>query len=110
MLNRCAKRGGKKILLGWNRGLGDIALGLYAMVHRIRELIPEAEITFLTRPNLREGFTLLEHTKVLVAPEWKRGQAQSVKKTLQQLQTDPKAFDLIIENPSPTDWVRWQRG
>ena len=32
-------------MLFWNRGLGDIALGLYAIVHRIRESIPDAKIT-----------------------------------------------------------------
>ena len=29
-LKRAAKRGAKTVLLGWNRGLGDIALGLFA--------------------------------------------------------------------------------
>ncbi len=52
------KQSGKKILIFWNRGLGDIALGLFAIVHRIREFIPDSQITFLTRPNLRDGFLL----------------------------------------------------
>lgn len=110
MLKRCAKRGGYKILLGWNRGLGDIALGLYAMVHRIREYIPHAEITFLIRENLKDGFSLLEGVNTIVAPNWKRGEAVDVKRTLLELKIDPKRFDLIISRPSPTDWVPWQRG
>ena len=109
MLKRCAKRGGQKILLGWNRGLGDIALGLFAIVERIRELVPNAEITFLTRPNLQDGFSMLEGVKTLIADHWQRGPVD-VKATLRQLGIDPKTFDLIIERPSPTDWVRWQRG
>ncbi|MBS0624523.1 MAG: UTP--glucose-1-phosphate uridylyltransferase [Verrucomicrobia bacterium] len=101
---------GKRVLLGWNRGLGDIALGLYAMVQRIREIIPEAEITFLIRENLRDGFTLLEGVKTIVAPEWKRGEPYDVRATLKQLKLDPENFDLIVEWPNPTEWVRWQRG
>lgn len=101
MLKRTARRGGKKILLSWNRGLGDIALGLYAMVQRIRDFIPDAEITFLTRPNLRDGFSMLEGVRTIVAPDWKRGQAKPIKQT---------GFDLVIEKPNPTEWVKWQLG
>lgn len=103
-------RGGRKILLAWNRGLGDIPLGLYAIIQRIREFIPDAEITFLIRENLREGFSMLDGLSILVAPGWKRGEKISVQETLHQLKIDPKNFDCIIEKPSPTDWVSWQRG
>jgi hypothetical protein len=110
MLKRAGKIGASKILLGWNRGLGDIALGLYAIVQRIREKIPNAEITFLIRKNLHDGFSMLENVRTLSAPDWKRGENPSVRETLQKMGIDPKSFDLIIERPSPTDWVRWQRG
>lgn len=104
MLRRTARKKGKKILLCWNRGLGDIALGLYAMVKRIRKHIPDAEITFLTRENLRDGFSMLEGVKTIIRPNWKRGE---------KMELDPalvEQFDLVIEKPSPTDWVQWQRG
>ncbi len=104
MLKKLAKRGGKKILLGWNRGLGDIALGLYAIVQRIREFIPDAEITFVTRHNLFDGFSLLDGVKVVVAPHWQRGEPCEIDSSVK------KEYDLVIENPSPTDWVYWQRG
>lgn len=104
MVKRTARKGGKKILLCWNRGLGDIALGLYAMVQRIREHIPDAEITFLTRENLRDGFSLLEKIEVLVDPKLKRGEKVHIDPALRA------QFDLVIEQPSPTEWVRWQRG
>lgn len=110
ILNKLKKKSGKKILLSWNRGLGDIALGLYAVVYRIRTLIPDAEITFLARENLREGFSLLEGIHLLVAPGWKRGESISISKALFELQIDPNTFDRIIDNLSPTDWVSWQRG
>ncbi len=110
MLKRAAKKKSKSFLLGWNRGLGDIALGLYAIVHRIRERIPNAEITFLTRENLLDGFTMLGDVRILAAPDWKRGKVQSIRETLKKMGIDPKSFDLIIEWPSPTDWVAWQEG
>lgn len=103
MLEKTAKRGGRKILLGWNRGLGDIALGLYAIVHRIREIIPDAEITFLTRENLKDGFSMLEGVQVLIEPSWKRGEDLPIDTQLK------KKYDLVIHKPSPTDWVPWQR-
>ncbi len=109
-LKKCVKHGGKKVLLGWNRGLGDIALGLYAMIQRIREKVPGAEITFLTRPNLQDGFSLLRGIDVLIDPDLKRGQCWDACFSLKKLGIDPKSFDLIIGKPSPTDWVPWQRG
>lgn len=107
---RAKRRSQKRILLAWNRGLGDIALGLYAVVHRIRFWIPDAEITFLIRENLREGFSLLENVRTIVAPDWVRGEKVDVVKTLLSLGRHPSEFDLIIPAASPTDWVRWQLG
>ncbi|MBX7066463.1 MAG: UTP--glucose-1-phosphate uridylyltransferase [Parachlamydiales bacterium] len=103
-LKRLAKRGGKKVLLGWNRGLGDIALGLYAIVERIREFVPDAEITFVTRHNLMDGFSMLEGVKAIIDPHWSRGESCRIDPELK------KNYDLVIEKPSPTDWVYWQRG
>lgn len=102
MLRRMARKGGRRILLGWNRGLGDIPLGLYAMVERIRERVSDAEITFVTRDNLVEGFSLLERVKVIGVPDWKRGEPYSIDPALK------RQFDLVIEWPRPTDWVSWQ--
>jgi ADP-heptose:LPS heptosyltransferase len=104
MLKKTVRKGGRKILIAWNRGLGDIALGLYAMVQRIREIIPDAEITFVTRHNLYDGFSMLEGVKTIVAPDWKRGEPYKVDPSLKA------EYDLVIERPSPTDWVSWQRG
>jgi len=103
ILKKAAKQGCKTVLIPWNRGLGDIALGLYAMVHRIHQFLPNAEITFLTRPDLKPGFDLLKGTHVIVAPHWTRGKRHD-------FPADLPHFDLIIENADPTHWVAWQRG
>lgn len=101
MLGKLVRREGSRILLCWNRGLGDIPLGLYAMVQRIRQFIPHAQITVLTRESLREGFSLLEGVDVLVDPQAKRGESLSI---------ENGSFDLILQAPDPTRWVSWQLG
>src|SRR5947209_7239916 len=85
ILRKAGSRGQKKFLITWNRGLGDIALGLFALVYRIREYIPDAQITFLTRTDLYEGFSLLQDVKVFACPTWKRGVVFDLEATLQEL-------------------------
>lgn len=104
-LEKAKRRGEKTFLLFWNRGLGDIALGLYAIVHRIREYVPDAKITFLTRPNLEDGFTLLGGVEVIVLPNLKRGDKVKLDDLI-----DTSKYDVVFENPDPTKWVAWQRG
>lgn len=110
LCKKAARRGHWRILICWNRGLGDIALGLYAILHRIRFWVPNAHIVFLVRKNLLEGFSLLESVEAIAAPNWKRGEPYDVEKTLAELGRDSKEFDWIIPWPSPSDWVRWQHG
>lgn len=100
----------KKILLVWNRGLGDIPLGLYAIVTRIREILPSSEITFLTRPDLLEGFSLLEGVKTYSSSLLIRNRPIDLFAATKDANLDPKEFDVIIEKPDPTYWVRWQIG
>lgn len=110
LLGRAREKKAKRLLLIWNRGLGDIALGLYAIVRRIRDFLPDATITFLTRPNLAEGFSLLSGVEVLIAPHLRRGEAISAHSLLKELGHSEDEFDLIIEKPDPTYWVRSQIG
>jgi ADP-heptose:LPS heptosyltransferase len=109
-LKACARRGAKTVLITWNRGLGDIPLGLYALTVRIREFLPEAEITFLTRSDLKPGFDLLEGVQVRACPQWKRGTPFDLGSTLLELGLERSSFDLVLENPDPTRWLRWQLG
>ncbi|MFI5335085.1 MAG: glycosyltransferase family 9 protein, partial [Chlamydiales bacterium] len=110
LLQGAKKKEERRFLISWNRGLGDVALGLYALVFRIREVIPDAHITFLTRPDLEEGFKLLEGVHVLTAPTWQRGISYNLNATLESLGKNSADFDLTIEKPDPTHWVRWQLG
>jgi len=105
IIDRAKSQNHKTFLIYWNRGLGDIALGLYAIVHKIRLEIPDAKITFLTRPNLHDGFVLLGGVEVIVAPNLKRGDRVDIHSL-----ADTSKFDVIIENADPTHWVKWQLG
>lgn len=102
-LKKAAQAGCKTVLIHWNRGLGDIALGLYAITKRVREYIPDAKVTFLTRPDLKDGFELLKGVDVIIAPEWSRSKPMILPPSL-------PSFDLVISNADPSYWVAWQRG
>lgn len=85
-------------------------MGLYALTHRIRAYIPNAEITFLTRSDLAEGFALLKDVAVVIDSEWKRGVDFDLEKTLLKTGLSKSDFDLILERPDPTHWLQWQIG
>ncbi len=109
-MSEAAAKGKKKFLVIWNRGLGDIPLGLYALVYRMRAFVPDAQITFLTRPDLREGFALLGGVEILVNPNIRRWQEFSLDEVLAQLGHSASEFDHIFEKLDPTRWLKWQIG
>jgi len=110
LLKAAQKDHKQKLLICWNRGMGDIPLGLYGFNYRIRQFIPDAIITYLTRSDLKEGFELLEGIEVLVDPDWKRHHPIDLDRSLSRLQLKREAFDLILEKPDPTHWLIHQRG
>lgn len=99
-----------RFLIAWNRGLGDIPLGLYALVHRVRHFIPHASITFLTRKDLAPLFEMLEGVNVLIGSKWKRGEPLDMAQALEEHQLKLDFFDIILERPDPTKWFKWQLG
>ncbi len=109
-LKFAAKNKHRTFLIFWNRGLGDIALGLYALVTQIRKYIPDAQITFVTRKDLEEGFKFLKGVDILVAADWMRGKSPHLEETMKALGVDPSTFDVVLENPDPTYWLKWQLG
>jgi len=110
LLKRAQSRGEYRFLICWNRGLGDIPLGLCALTHQIRTYIPHAEITFLTRSDLADGFKMLPGSTVVVDPDWKRGVPFDLDRTLLNTALVRTDFDCILERPDPTYWVMWQLG
>src|SRR3972149_8472085 len=110
LLKKAASKNAKKVLVCWNRGLGDIPLGLYALVIRIRHFMPDVQISFLTRKDLESGFHMLEDVGVLVDPDWKRRVPFDTAASLKKLGKDIADYDLVLERPDPTNWLQWQIG
>ena len=110
LLKKMAAENKSRFLIVWNRGLGDIPLGLYALVYSIREFIPHSSITFLTRKDLAEAFLMLEDVNVLVASNWQRGKEPCLSEALIEHNLSNNMFDVILEKPDPTKWFKWQLG
>lgn len=110
LLKKMANEGKSRFLVVWNRGLGDIPLGLYALVYRIRSYIPRASITFVTRKDLATLFTMLDDVKVIVGERVVRGKPVDIEATLGEHQLSTNMFDAVLEKPDPTRWLKWQLG
>jgi len=110
LLKKAIKNNHKKILIAWNRAVGDLPLGLFAICHKIKKELPDSSITFLSREDLKEGFLLLNLGDFIVAPKWKRREEHNVLKTLQELNIPKENFDVIIDAPDISYSIKWQIG
>ncbi len=96
----------RRVLIVWNRGLGDVALGLYPIVDELRRAVPGVSIAVLTRADLAEAFTLLPVDELIVDPQLRRRDPVALETLLPRLDVDPGRFDEILERPDPTHWIR----
>ena len=110
ILDRAARGGARRFLVFWNRGLGDIALGLYALFARIREAVPAAEIAVLTRSELAEAFALFDVQRVIADPRLERGERDGYANAVARLGVKAADFDVVLERPDPTAWLAAQLG
>jgi ADP-heptose:LPS heptosyltransferase len=110
LLKKAKKAQHRRFLICWNRGLGDIPLGLYGLIDRVRQFIPDAEVTFITRSDLADGFKMLKKVSAFVDPTWKRGVIFDLKSTLARLDLSDSDFDVVLQHPDPTRWLMWQLG
>ncbi|NGX48683.1 MAG: putative uridylyltransferase [Candidatus Anoxychlamydiales bacterium] len=108
LLKKAKKENKKTFLLAWNRALGDISLGLFAVVYRIYEYIPDAKITFLIREDLSGAFELLDGIDFIKVSFWQRYVPFDIYHTLNLLNIDHKKYDVIIDRVDPNYWVKWQ--
>jgi len=109
-LKQAKKRGETSFLIVWNRGLGDIPLGLYALCHRIRQFVPAASITFLTRLDLKEGLQLLSGVQVLAVSCLKRKKRFEIDEALREVGQKSEEFEVILDKLDPTRTLSWQLG
>lgn len=104
-MRRAGNRDNPRVLLYWNRGLGDIALGLCAVIARIRDNLPNARITVLTREDLQDAFAMTRVDQVLVWPGLARGDAEGFTRSCAALGVAPRDFDITFDRPNPTAWL-----
>ena len=96
-------------LFFWNRGLGDIALGLVPLFSRIREAFPGATIEVLTREELRAPFELTGVDAIHAIPGLKREARIDIASTCATLGIDPKRFAAVFDYPDPNRWLDGRR-
>ena len=100
---RDASRSGRhRFLFAWNRGLGDIALGLVPLFLRIREADPRSRIEVVTREDLAQPFELANVDAIHVVPGLARGAPVDV---------SPLASRdaVVFADPDPTRWLEGRR-
>lgn len=108
-LLHATRAGTRSFVFGWNRGLGDIALGLVPLFMQIRAAIVDARIDVFTRDDLAQGFALAGCDAVHVVPGLARGPAIDVAAAAAALGLRLPADAVVFANPDPTRWLDGRR-
>ena len=96
---------GEGVLMLWNRGLGDIALGVVPLMLAARDALPEAPITVLTRADLAAPFALTPASRVIPVPGLQRGASMDLEAACERVGIDAKAFGVVLAAPDPSRWL-----
>lgn len=106
-----AKRGRSAgFLFFWNRGLGDIALGLVPLFARIRRQDPTARIAVITRDELREPLVLAGADEVHVLAGLVREDRVDMARACSRLGLALDGFAAVFDYPDPNRWLEGRRG
>lgn len=101
-LRDAAREGRHRYVFAWNRGLGDVALGLVPLFERIRASDPLARIEVVTREDLAQPFELARVDAIHVVPGLSRG-----------AHVDVAAYEgpgtVVFADPDPTRWLEGRR-
>lgn len=108
-LDAAAREHRDRVVFYWNRGLGDIALGLVPMFARVRERLPGAAIEVVTRTELVEPFRLTDAAAIHAVPGLVREGDIGADAACARLPVDPRAGALAIGRPDPTRWLAGAR-
>lgn len=105
-----AKRQGRHdFVFGWNRGLGDIALGLVPLFARIRASDPGSRIVVFTRADLADAFRLTAADAVHVVARAARGPAIDVPAAAVAAGIALPPSATVFADPDPTRWLDGRR-
>jgi ADP-heptose:LPS heptosyltransferase len=108
-IRRTSEGSQRDLLFFWNRGLGDVALGLVPIFKRIQHLAPGTRITVVTRPELAEPFAMTDADAIVTIP----GLARGVRVTTAQLRALPgldfERYAATFEDPDVNRWLNGRR-
>ncbi|MCC7326972.1 MAG: hypothetical protein IT521_09245 [Burkholderiales bacterium] len=96
-------------MFGWNRGLGDVALGLVPLFARIRTRIPDSRIVVFTRADLADAFALTDVDALHVVPGLDRGVAIEPAAAAAALGIALPESAIVVADPDPTRWLDGRR-
>jgi ADP-heptose:LPS heptosyltransferase len=99
----------KRFLFFWNRGLGDIALGLVPLFLRIRAELPGAKIEVVTREELRQAFDLVGIDGLHVIRDLQREARVRLAVAAPGLGIALDRYCAIFEYPDPNRWLVGRR-
>jgi hypothetical protein len=91
-----------RYVFAWNRGLGDVALGLVPLFMMIRASDPRARIEVVTREDLVQPFELAGVDAIHVVPALARG-------TEVDVSMHERADTVVFADPDPTRWLEGRR-
>jgi ADP-heptose:LPS heptosyltransferase len=109
VLDRAAADPRAEYLFFWNRGLGDIALGLVPLFARVRERRPDARIVVVTREELRVPFAMTGADEVHALRGLEREARVDLMTMCRALRLDPRRFAATFEYPDPNRWLEGRR-
>ena len=96
-------------LFFWNRGLGDIALGLVPLFDRIRSRSPRSRIVVITRKELHAAFELTDADEVHALPGLAREERVDISAACRALRLDHASFSAVFDYPDPNRWLEGRR-
>jgi ADP-heptose:LPS heptosyltransferase len=99
----------KRFLFFWNRGLGDIALGLVPLFLRIRQEFPGAKIEVITREELRAAFELANVNALHVLKDLPRESRVKLVDVAPTLGIALDRYCAVFEYPDPNRWLQGRR-
>jgi hypothetical protein len=108
-LRAARAEGRREFVFAWNRGLGDIALGLCPLFARIRAGVADSAITVFTRAELGDAFRLTDADRIEVIPDLARGMPVDLAAAAAALGVPIAPTATTFADPDPTRWLDGRR-
>ena len=108
-LARAGRTGQRDFVFGWNRGLGDIALGLVPLFARIRGRWSGSRIVLVTRPDLADMAALAGVDDVVIVDGLLRDEPVDPLPAALARGLNFRGEPVVFANADPTRWLDGQR-